>query len=88
MSKSQKIQTRSTQKINDKINEVTKPKTNLETLCAQLAQAHTLKALISNKEAIKGSSEFTGLSDDDKSQFVAKFQNLCRQYQTPAQAAE
>ena len=75
-------------KINDKINEVTKPKTNLETLCAQLAQAHTLKALISNKDAIKESSEFTGLSNDDKKQFVAKFKELVQEFQIPAQAAE
>jgi len=75
-------------KINDKINEVTKPKTNLETLCAQLAQAHTLKALISNKDAIKESSEFTGLSDDDKKQFVAKFKEFVQEFQIPAQAAE
>ncbi len=65
-----------------------KPISALDTLCAQLAQAHTLKALISNKDAIKKSSEFAGLSGDDKKQFVAIFQELYRQYQPPAQAAE
>ena len=60
----------------------------LNTLCTQLSQAQNLDALISNKEAIKGSSEFADLSNDDKKQFVAKFQELYRQFQIPAQAAE
>jgi len=65
-----------------------KPISALDTLCTQLSQAQTFDALVSNKNAIKESNEFTGLSDDDKSQFVAKFQELYRQYQPQAQAAE
>lgn len=65
-----------------------KPNPILETLCAQLLQAQTFDALVSNKNAIKESSEFAGLSGDDKKQFVAKFQELYIQHQPQAQAAE
>jgi len=65
-----------------------KPISVLDTLCTQLSQAQNLEALISNKEAIKGSGEFAGLSNDDKKQFVAKFKELAQEFQIPAQAAE